>query len=621
MIGTIRAKIVWTFTGLVVLNLAAGFWSIFNFYVMGTTLGTLLNDHYKSVLAAEKMVQSLERQDNALLLASEGEEAAIGGGFVENKELFFYWYDQAVRSVLSAPQQTLRDSIQEAYRTYVLLADSMNVRLQQGAVAEAKYYYSEHVRPTSDHLRELCFRLFEINQNAMYGAPARTHAVANQAAYGTLMASIIALALSIMATMWLARVLVKPAEQLTETVRQIGKGKLDLKIDVLSDDEIGQLSREFNKMTERLRQYEQMNIEKILSEKRKSEAIVESISDGLMVTDRQMRILHLNSVMAELLGTAEAGAIGAPVGTVVRDERLMSFLRNPRGEAQEALPPILQFDRQGRMHYFRLKLSRIFDGEGELYGVVTLLQDVTQFKELDRMKSDFIATLSHEFRTPVTSITMSVDLLGQGILGALNPKQRELLDSAKEDCERLTKLARELLQLSKLESGRMQMRNEVLNIRAVADFSLRPLQRQFQEKSIALVNDVPPALPPINADEQQISWILTNLVTNALRYTDPGGTVRLTAREEAGALLVSVEDTGQGIAEEHLEKIFDKFVQVKHHTDSTPGSVGLGLAIAKEIVETYGGRIWVESRVGQGSTFSFTLPLSGVPATSQGDSA
>jgi NtrC-family two-component system sensor histidine kinase KinB len=309
------------------------------------------------------------------------------------------------------------------------------------------------------------------------------------------------------------------------------------------------------------------------------------------------------------------------VGTVVRDERLMSFLRNPRGEAQEALPPILQFDRQGRMHYFRLKLSRIFDGEGELYGVVTLLQDVTQFKELDRMKSDFIATLSHEFRTPVTSITMSVDLLGQGILGALNPKQRELLDSAKEDCERLTKLARELLQLSKLESGRMQMRNEVLNIRAVADFSLRPLQRQFQEKSIALVNDVPPALPPINADEQQISWILTNLVTNALRYTDPGGTVRLTAREEAGALLVSVEDTGQGIAEEHLEKIFDKFVQVKHHTDSTPGSVGLGLAIAKEIVETYGGRIWVESRVGQGSTFSFTLPLSGVPATSQGDSA
>lgn len=609
MIGTIRAKIVWTFTGLVVLNLAAGFWSIYNFYVMGTTLGTLLNDHYKSVLAAEKMVQSLERQDNALLLASEGEEAAVGGGFAENKEIFFYWYDQAVRSVLSDPQQSLRDSIQDAYRRYALLADSMNVRIQQGAIAEAKYYYSVNVRPTSDRLRELCFRLFEINQNAMYEAPARTHAIANQSAYGTLMASIIALTLSIVATAWLTKVLIKPAEQLTDTVRQIGKGKLDLKIDVLSDDEIGQLSREFNKMTERLRQFEQMNIEKILSEKRKSEAIVESISDGLMVTDMQMRILHVNSVMAELLGIVEEEAIGVGAGTVVRDERLMAFLRKSADDSPEPVLPILQFDRQGRAHYFRLKLSPIFDGDGRRYAVVMVLQDVTQFKELDRMKSDFIATLSHEFRTPVTSITMSVDLLGQGILGALNPKQQELVASAKEDCERLTKLARELLQLSKLESGRIQLRNEELDIRAVVEFSLRPLQLQFQEKNIRLVNDVPAGLPVITADEQQISWIITNLVTNALKYTDAGGVVRLTAGAEGGALVVSVADTGQGIAEEHLGKIFDKFVQIKQRSDSTPGSVGLGLAIAKEIVEAYGGKIWVASRLGEGSTFSFTLPL------------
>jgi two-component system, NtrC family, sensor histidine kinase KinB len=617
MIGTIRAKIVWTFTGLVVLNLAAGFWSIYNFYVMGTNLGTLLNDHYKSVLAAEKMVQTLERQDNALLLASEGEEAAIGGGFVENKELFYYWYEQAVRSVLSTQQESLRDSIQEAYRSYIVLADSMNVRLQQGAVAEAKYYYSVHVRPTSDRLRELCFRLFEINQNEMYEAPARTHAVANQSAYGTLMASIIALALSMMATVWLTRVLVRPAEMLTETVRQIGKGKLDLKIDVLSDDEIGQLSREFNKMTERLRQYEQMNIEKILSEKRKSEAIVESISDGLMVTDRQMRILHLNSVMADLLGVTEERAIGAAAGAVVRDERLMAFLRSSGPDGQDPALPILQFERNRRLHYFRVKLSKIFDSEGQLYGVVMLLQDVTQFKELDRMKSDFIATLSHEFRTPVTSITMSVDLLGQGILGPLNPKQRELLDSAKEDCERLTKLARELLQLSKLESGRMQLRNEELDIRAVAEFSLRPLQRQFQEKDIRLLNDVPAGLPFILADEQQVSWVITNLVTNALKYTGAGGTVRLRAREESDRLLVTVEDTGQGISPEHMSTIFDRFVQIKQAASSTPGSVGLGLAIAKEIVETYGGRIWVDSTVGRGSTFSFTLPLSRVSTPSQ----
>ncbi len=615
MIQSIRSKIVWTFALLVVLNLAAGFWSIYNFYVMGTTVATILNENYRSVLAAEKMVQSLERQDNALLAASEGEDASAGGGFNENKELFFYWYEQAVRSVLPPSQQSLRDSIQFAYRHYAVLADSMDARIQQGAFDDAKHYYYEVVRPTSDHLRDLCFSLFEINQNEMYKTPARTHAIANQSAYGTLVASIITMVLSIIATAWLSKVVIKPAEQLTDTVKQIGKGKLDLKIDVLSNDEIGQLSREFNKMTERLRRFEQMNIEKIIAEKRKSDAIVESISDGLVVTDAAMNVLHINSIGAELFGVKEDEAIGVPASTVIRDERVLSQLRGQSGNTRtEQSLAILQYEREGKPRYYRLKFSHIHDAAGKQYGVVTLLQDVTQFKELDRMKSDFIATLSHEFRTPVTSINMSIDLLNQEILGPLNERQQELVNSAKEDCYRLTKLARELLQLSKLESGRVQTRNEELNIKSVVDFSLRPLLLQFQEKNVALSNEVPVGLPVIVADEQQISWVISNLATNALKYTDPGGRVRISARQDGSNLLLEVEDTGQGIAREHLASIFDKFVQVKQSTDATPGSVGLGLAIAKEIVEAYGGRIWVDSQVGKGSTFSFLLPISYVPA-------
>ncbi|MFN0159322.1 MAG: ATP-binding protein [Bacteroidota bacterium] len=619
MVRSIRSKIVWTFALLVVLNLAAGFWSIYNFYVMGTTVASILNENYQSVLAAEKMVQSLERQDNALLVASEGEDASVGGGFNENKELFFYWYEQAVRSVVLPPQQSLRDSIQFAYRHYAVLADSMVARIQQGAFDDAKHYYYEAVRPTSDRLRELCFALFEVNQSEMYKIPSRTHVIANKAAYATLVASIITMVMSILATVWLTKVLIKPAEQLTDTVKQIGKGKLDLKIDVLSNDEIGQLSREFNKMTERLRRFEQMNIEKIISEKRKSEAIVESISDGLMVTDAGLTILHINTVAAELFRVTEADAVGASAATVIRDERIMTQLRDRSiaGDvvADEKPLAILQYDLGGKSRYYRLKLSHIHDAAGEFYGVVTLLQDVTQFKELDRMKSEFIATLSHEFRTPVTSINMSVDLLNQEILGSLNERQKELVNSAKEDCYRLTKLARELLQLSKLESGRLQVRNEELNIKSVVDFSLKPLVLQFQEKNVTLDNSVPPDLPNIVADEQQVSWVISNLVTNALKYTGSGGRVRISAREDGPHLLVSVEDTGHGIPEQYLATIFDKFVQVRQSTDATPGSVGLGLAIAKEIVESYGGRIWVKSQIDKGTTFFFILPTSPVPAS------
>ena len=643
MIKTIRSKILWTFTSLVLLNLASGFWSIYNFYALGTTVSAILHENYQSVLAAENMVKSLVRADKALLDASEYEAPAGTGTlnenrdlfipFTDNRDLFFYWFDQAVRSVSLPSQEPLRDSIQTAYRQYAVLADSMTARIGQGAFREAKQYYYENVRPCSDRIQALCLRLFEINQAAMDNTVPRTHAIANQIAYGTMMTSIITLALSIIAMVWITRVFVTPAEQLTERVKQIGAGKLDLKIDVLSDDEIGQLSREFNKMTERLKRFEQMNIDKIISEKRKSEAIVESISDGLIVTDASMNILHMNRVIAELCEVRQGPVVGEPLGSVIRDERIIALIRGTSTSATEPAEQkvnYLEFERGDRRWFFRPKTTRIIDNEGALYGVLTLLQDVTQFKELDRMKSDFIATLSHEFRTPLTSMNMSVDILSQGILGPLNEKQKELINSTKEDCFRLTKLARELLQLSKLESGKVQLKNEELDIQTVINLSVRQLLLQFNEKNIQLVTDIEPGLPRLIADEQQISWVITNLITNALKYTEPGGMVSIRARahvhpdsrrDGGESMLVEVEDTGQGIARENLDKIFDKFVQVKGITGSTPGSVGLGLAIAKEIVEIYEGRIWAESEIGKGSKFSFVLPLrSGLPQREDRDS-
>jgi NtrC-family two-component system sensor histidine kinase KinB len=614
MIKSVRTKIVWTFSGLVLLNLVAGFWSIYGFYTLGSTVGKILRENYQSVLAADNMVKALERLDNALLTQSEGEDPTAGGDFQENRDLFVHWQQESARSIALPMEEPLRDSIQASWIQYTMVADSMIARIGQGAFQGAKQYYYEHVRSRSDLLRELCFRLFEINQTAIIRAGERTQSIASQTASSTMLALIVTLVFSILATAWMIRGIITPAEQLTDRVRQIGAGKLDLKIDVLSDDEIGQLSREFNKMTERLMRFEEMNIGEILSEKRKSDTIVQSIADGLIMTDAAMRVVHMNRVVAELYRLDEAESIGKPLGSVIHDDLLVGgFSAAIAAEAGgDQMPGVLQYTKGEKPLYFRPKVTRILDVEGGLYGVLLLLQDVTQFKELDRMKSDFIATLSHEFRTPVTSIGMTVDILNQEILGTLNAKQRELIASAKEDCLRLTKLARELLQLSKLESGRIQLKNEDLEVRALIDSSLRPLQLQFSDKGVRLGMEIQEALPPLVADEQQLTWVVTNLVSNALKYTNPGGSVTVRARDERGLLLVEVEDTGVGIAPEHLQTIFDKFIQVKRPTDATPGSVGLGLAIAKEIVELYGGRIWASSAPGKGSTFSFELPFSPV---------
>jgi PAS domain S-box-containing protein len=606
MIGTIRAKIIWTFSILVVLNLAAGFWAISNFYAMGRTVATILRENYNSVRAAENMVTALERQDNALLFLSEGEDEPIGGDFDANKESFFYWYDQVVRTQPPVRELPLLDSIQAAYRLYATVADSMRARVAQGAFLDAKDYHRDAVRPVSNRLREMCFALFGLNQDAMFNAEARTHSIAGVTAYGTMMASLVSLLLSVVAAGWLLRSVIHPAEKLTDRVRQIGKGRLDLKTDVVSNDEIGEMSREFNKMTERLRRFEQLNIEQILAEKRKSEGIVGSIPDVLVVTDAAMRIVHVNAAAAALFSLDERTAVGSPVSAAIPDERILALLRGQGAQAQA--PRDLQFERGGSVVHYRPRVSPISDAGGARAGEVLLLQDVTQFKELDRMKSEFIATLSHEFKTPLTSINMSIDILNQSILGPLNDRQRTLVGAAREDCQRLTRLSRELLQLSKLEAGRMQFRDEELTVRAVMEFSLQPLQLQFREKGVALDSHVEEGLPVLFADQQQLSWVIANLVANALKYTDAGGSVDVRARASGGDVLFEVADTGRGIAPEHLDRIFDKFVQIRDTGGTAAGSVGLGLAIAKEIVGNYGGRIWAESVPGRGSTFRFTIP-------------
>jgi signal transduction histidine kinase len=225
------------------------------------------------------------------------------------------------------------------------------------------------------------------------------------------------------------------------------------------------------------------------------------------------------------------------------------------------------------------------------------------------MKSDFMATVSHEFRTPLTSLNMGIDILLQGLLGNLGAQQNELLASAKADCERLTKLVKELLNLSRLESGKYQMKKEPVNLQALIDESLKHLRMPFRVKEIEFETVIDASVPDFPGDREQLSWVLTNLVSNALRYTAAGGKVTISAGRENGAIQISVADSGRGIPAEALDSIFEKFVQVRQSTESTPGSVGLGLAIAKEVIEAHGGKIWVKSEVGKGSTFVFTIPL------------
>ena len=629
--SSLRYKIGFSYFLLVCVTLASSVVALYNFLEFQGSVGQMMRENYQGVLAAQQMSKALDQQQQAqealiyvsVLLPIGGEPVQTSwkdeltsarGVFVKNRDDFILSYRTATESVLVAPKPPVLDSIFVAYTTYLGNSDSLfkilEARSRRGA---ARTFHERTLRPVVQTLKGECSRFLQFNQEAIVSADKRAREASNSAAFAVLFTSIFAIVLILFASVQISRTIIRPAEKLTEAARRIGKGQLNQKIDITTNDEIGELGMEFNKMTERLRTYEELNISQLIVEKKKSEAIVASIPDPVIMVDEGNKVLLMNQAARRLLQVHGTDWQGKPLGEIVDNDRWLTLLsgRGARADETAQQDTLLSIQRTGQQAlYFRPRQTTIVDESRNILGVVILLQDVTRFKNLDRMKSEFIATVSHELRTPLTSINMAVDILSREVLGSVNEPQRDMLVTAKDDCERLTKLVKELLDMSRLESGKYELRSEKINLRSVVEEALKPLRLQFREKGIHLETEIPPSTPEVPGDQQQLSWVVANLVSNALRYTPADGTVTIHSDLLDDSIRVSVKDSGRGIPADAVEVIFDKFVQIKQSTDAMPGSVGLGLAIAKEVVEAHGGRIWVESSVGQGSTFFFTIPRS-----------
>jgi len=298
------------------------------------------------------------------------------------------------------------------------------------------------------------------------------------------------------------------------------------------------------------------------------------------------------------------------VGVIARDSRIpvavSEALSSQRPVAGEGAASVLPLDVAGAERAFRLRTTPMRDEEGQLLGAVTLLEDITHLREIDRLKSEFIATASHELRTPLTSVQMTVHLLLEGAAGRLTDKQQEVLQACKEDCERLERLMRDLLDLSRIEAGKNVPQLAPVRVDDLITASTESLRTQLDAKGVRFATDAPSELPPVLADRAQIERVLANLVSNAVRHTDRDGEIRVSAVRRQGHVAISVKDTGHGIPPEYLAHIFEKFVRVPH---APSGDAGLGLAISKRIIEAHGGKIVVHSDVGRGTTFTFSLPV------------
>jgi NtrC-family two-component system sensor histidine kinase KinB len=611
MAWTLKKKILIGYGTSLILMVLIIAWSLANLLHLGTAGNAILKENYRSILAAGNMIDSLDRQDSALLLLMLGHTQEGLTQFRENESQFLQWLGRAKENVTIEGEGQIVQNIEREYSTYLVDFSTLWPKVQAES-SEGSTFYRETIVPAFGLVRNECIRLRQINEEAMFQASDRARRIAQRAVWSVLAIGVAAVTLSFAFSLLLSHRLVQPLRQLTGATQKLADGDYNVRVRARSSDELGTLAFDFNMMAERLKEYKELDLQRILAEKNKSEAVIRSIDDGIVVVGADdLRITQINPTAAAVFAIQPQEAQGKHILEVIKNEQLFTRMKQAI-ESEEPLSleedqSVVAVPRDTMTHYYQFSITPVRSAGEPGASIVLLLRDITRLKELDRLKGEFVMTASHELRTPLTGIEMSIELLREKATPKLDEPEQQLLAAAREEVLRLKALVNDLLDISKIEAGRMEMEFERAAVNDLLERAVALLKNQADERHIELSATAQPGLPPVRADTNKIVWVLTNLISNALRYTDAGGYIRLRAERVGPQVHTCVADNGEGIPYEYQSRIFDKFVQVKGR--KTTGGSGLGLTICKEIVRAHGGTIWLDSTPGKGSTFTFTLPV------------
>lgn len=404
-----------------------------------------------------------------------------------------------------------------------------------------------------------------------------------------------------------------PILALTESIKEIANQNYRQRLNYESHNEYGDLARSFNIMAEKLEEYSNSRLEKILKEKKRVETLINNMHDPVIGLDEHKVILFINDEALKITGLSRNEILNKPVQDIAVTNDLIRTLIvdliNPSAKKDEAPLKIFSDEKESffEKEIIHIEINKTGENETELIGYVILLKNITIFKELDSAKTNFIATISHELKTPISSIKMSTQLLEHNETGILNNEQKQLIEGIKEDSTRLLQITGELLNMSQVETGNIQLNIQSTDPELIVRYAIDTTKLQAEQKKIKLQIDVETDIPDIIADAEKTAWVLINFLTNAIRYSMEDSEIVVSLQKDDKGALFSVKDFGKGIDSRYRKKIFDRYFQIP---GSSKSGSGLGLAISKEFIETQGGTIGVESSPGMGSTFFFIIPYS-----------
>ncbi|WP_345951372.1 ATP-binding protein [Mucilaginibacter sp. PAMB04274] len=406
-----------------------------------------------------------------------------------------------------------------------------------------------------------------------------------------------------------------PLRALLEGIREISERNYSKRLHFDQGDEFAEVAGAFNNMAARLNEWENSNLATVLSEKRRIETIIEQMQDAIVGVDEKQEVLFMNDTARKVLNITEDKVIGQNTQKLVQNNDLFrSIITND--SAVKALKIVLD----SKESHFQLQSRDIFvpnlDKQSDAIKIATksagkvyVLRNITEFKERDEAKTNFIATISHELKTPISSIKMSLKLLKDERVGAMNTEQQQLVEHIADDSARLLKITSELLELSQVETGNIQLNFVPVDPMQIVDYAINSVNFQAGQKGIAIDVVSDGRLPKVQADVEKTAWVLVNFLSNALRYSAEKSKIIVKLAVGHKQVEFSVRDFGKGIDEQYQKRLFDRYFQVPTDGQNKSGS-GLGLAISKDFIEAQQGKIWVESAIGEGSRFVFSLPAS-----------
>lgn len=565
----------------------------------------ILKDNFKSVLALQKMIDAIDVMDNSIIIQNSTNHTLkkLAQDEFEQAKVNFEENFLIQKNNITEPGEIeLVNAIYDNYNEYLSVYNNLKNNLTYDL-------YASQLHPLYKAIKSECYKTLELNENAIKRKNEEYNTFSSGAVIFIEAIIIISIILMSIFLYQIPSIIINPLKQLNAKVKAITNKKYSERIEVVSNDEIGELSKSFNEMASKLEEFEKISMEVLISEKKRADHIVKSINDGIIVLDEKDSVILINYIAAELLNIKEKDILTRNFNELGKYNNLVKTILDKSEKSGSKYLRIIYRDKE---EYF---IKEVVDIKDEIsnrsLGKIISLKNVTGFKEIDEAKSGFIATISHELRTPLSAMRMSLRLLDDKRIGELNPEQNKLIHLMQNEVKRLLKLVTELLNLARIESGNEIFKYQEIGAEDLVEAAITPVLLQAEQKNISIDINIDNNLPHLLIDANKIAWVLINFLNNAIRYSPDGSKVRLKVRKDNNFLEFSVKDSGSGIEKENIEKIFDKYFQVnlKNLEDKSNSGYGLGLAISKEFVDAHGGNIWVMSEPGKGSTFYFNLPV------------